>query len=153
MLEDAPTSPTPKMYCGAQERTKNLTRLALLCGMFAVQAHALSSDLTGSWGGEHIRLDIAEAGAKVEFDCAFGTIDEPLVPDEKGAFVVLGTHAYESGGGRQPGELALKGSPASYRGWTDGSEMRLTVTLIDTGRVVGTFSLRQGRPPVLEKCG
>ena len=107
---------------------------------------------TGSWGGEHIQLVVTEAGAKVEYDCAFGRIDEPLLRDKEGNFEARGVHAFERGGPRQLGEPAPEPHPARYEGWTDGRQMRLTVTLPDKGKVVGSFSLGLGRQPLLEKC-
>ena len=28
----------------------------------------------GVWGGEHIRMDVTDSGADIEFDCARGTV-------------------------------------------------------------------------------
>lgn len=128
---------------------------ALIYGLMAMPAHTNSLPppvLTGSWGGQHIRLDITQAGATVEYDCAMGSIHEPLVPDENGKFEARGTYVFEPGGPYHLGEPPLKEHPALYRGWTNGSEMRLTVILLDTGAEAGTFSLGLGREPMLEKC-
>ncbi len=132
-----------------------LATLAFLLLFHATMAHADSlvpSVLTGSWGGEHIRLVVTETGATVEYDCAAGRITEPILPDNDGTFQASGIHVFERGGPLRLGEPPAKAYPALYRGWTDGSEMRLTVTLLDTGREVGTFSLGLGRQPLLEKC-
>lgn len=107
----------------------------------------------GSWGGEHIQLDVTAEGAKVEFDCAAGTIDEPLLFDPNGNFEVHGTHAIARGGPGQPGMPSLMPErPALYRGWTDGNRMHLTVILVESGREVGTFSLVLGQRAYLERC-
>ncbi len=124
-------------------------------GLVTTPTHANSlsaSVASGSWGGEHIHLVVTETAAKVQYDCAAGTIDEPLLPDKKGKFEARGMHVFESGGPRRLGEPPPKRHPALYRGWTDGREMRLTVTLLDTGKDVGTFSLGLGRPSLLERC-
>jgi hypothetical protein len=129
--------------------------LALIYGLVTMPAQAdslLKSVPTGSWGGEHIRLVVTDEGAMVEYDCAFGTVDEPLRLDKKNNFQARGTHVFERGGPHQVGEPPLKGHPVIYRGWTDGRQMRLTVTLLETGEDVGTFALALGRPPQLEKC-
>lgn len=91
-------------------------------------------------------------GATVEYDCARGTIDTPLLVDKDGNFEALGMHVFERGGPARLGEPQPEQHPALYRGWTDGSQMRLTVSLKDTGKDVGTFSLGLGRPPMIEKC-
>ena len=95
---------------------------------------------------------VTAGGATVEYDCARGTIDEPLLVDKDGNFEALGIHVFERGGPARLGEPQPKQHAALYRGWTDGSQMRLTVSLIDTAKQVGTFSLGLGRPPMIEKC-
>jgi hypothetical protein len=107
----------------------------------------------GLWGGEHIRLDVVKTGAKIEFDCAFGTIDEPLRAGDDGSFEARGTYVFESGGATRKGDPRPRGRPAVYRGRIDGDEMRLTVTLSDSGHEIGTFTLHLGRAPHLDKCG
>ena len=134
---------------------KTCLYLALMYGLVTMPSQAnslLKSVPTGSWGGEHIRVAVLEEGAKIKYDCAFGTIDEPLLLDKDGNFEAHGTHVYERGGPLRLGEPPPERYPALYRGWTDGSQMHLTVTLLETGEVVGDFSLGLGRPPMIEKC-
>jgi hypothetical protein len=108
-------------------------------------------NLTGEWGGDHIRLAVKETSTTVEFDCAFGMIDEALLPDGDGRFEAQGVYMFERGGPGRKGDPPPQRHPAQYRGWTDGREMRLTVILSD-GREIGTFSLHKGRRPNLDKC-
>jgi hypothetical protein len=134
---------------------KNCVFLALICGSFTIGAYADSTvigDLRGEWGGKHIRLIVKETVAAVEFDCAFGQIDGPVHPDKDGNFEVYGVYMFERGGPHRAGEPPPQRHPALYRGWTDGKEMRLTVTLIETGKDMGTFLLGLGRAPSLDKC-
>jgi hypothetical protein len=129
--------------------------LAFLCGFVTTAAQAnvlLESVPIGLWGGKHIGLTVTEAGATVEYDCAAGKIDEPMLLDKDGNFEAHGIHVFERGGPYQVGEPPLKRHPVIYRGWTDGRQMRLTVTLLETGEDVGTFELALGRPPQLDKC-
>src|SRR6266404_4607647 len=44
----------------------------------------------GDWGGRHIRLSVTERGATIEYDCANGTIEEPLLLGRDGRFDVRG---------------------------------------------------------------
>jgi hypothetical protein len=132
-----------------------LMTLFLMCGLVRMQTHAdslVTSVPVGVWGGAHIQLVVKEASAALEFDCAFGEIDEPLHPDMDGNFEVRGVYMFERGGPGREVEPPLRRYPALYRGWTNGKEMRLTVTLLDRGREVGTFSLGLGRRPFLDKC-
>ncbi len=105
----------------------------------------------GLWGGPHIRLEVKKDSAAIEYDCAHGTIDHPLVLDRRGRFNVTGTHVREHGGpirrDETPNEL-----PARYTGWTDGKQMKLTVRLSDTNEVIGTFTLTRGSEGRLFKC-
>ena len=128
---------------------------ALICGFVAMPAQAnspLKSVPIGTWGGDHIRLSVTETGSKVEYDCGFGTIDGPLLLKKDGTFEAHGVHVYERGGPIRLGEPPPKRHPALYRGWTDGSQMHLTVILLETGKAVGDFSLGLGHPPLIEKC-
>ena len=44
----------------------------------------------GSWGGDHILIEVAAAGVSIQFDCGDGRIDGPLKTDAKGNFSVKG---------------------------------------------------------------
>lgn len=106
---------------------------------------------TGMWGGDHAHLDVAKGGAKIEFDCAHGTIDGPLVMSSDGRFDLKGVFVRERGGPVRQGQEA-KSLPARYAGSVDRKTMTLSVTLTDTGQDVGTFTLTQGRAGHLTKC-
>lgn len=125
--------------------------LVLLVGASATCASSLTGPVRpGDWGGEHIGLSVAERGATVEYDCANGTIDEPLVAVE-GRFTALGTHIREHGGPIREGETADK-HPARYEGRIDGGTMTLEVVLTDSGEKVGAFKLVRGQSPHVFKC-
>lgn len=109
-------------------------------------------ELQGEWGGEHIRLVVTEAGAKAEFDCAVGVIEEPIRPDAGGRFEAHGVFMYERGGPSRRDDPPLPRHPALYRGETDGKAMTLTVVLTESKKEMGPFALALGRPAALEKC-
>ena len=52
-------------------------------------------NLTGTWGGKHIGMTVMDSSITLEYDCAHGTIDEPINPDEQGRFEVTGVHIIE----------------------------------------------------------
>lgn len=106
---------------------------------------------TGTWGGEHIGLEVTDGGGLIEYDCAHGTIDEKIVTDARGDFRLRGTHVRERGGPVRKGQPEDK-HPAVYRGRIKGDTMTLTVTESDTGESVGTFTLMLGRQPQIVKC-
>ena len=110
-----------------------------------------STDLLGEWGGEHIGLTVIAAGATLEYDCASGTIDEPLNPDASGRFEARGTFVPGKGGPAIEGEEPVA-YPALHQGTTDGETMTLHVTRLDTGESLGTFVLARGAPPRVFRC-
>lgn len=106
---------------------------------------------TGSWGGNHVALEVSANGASIEFDCAHGAINESFTVDNNGRFDLRGTYEIERPGpqriGRSPNSNAVR-----YTGSVNGTTMTLTITLIDRNEVVGTFTLTHGRAPRIVKC-
>jgi hypothetical protein len=123
----------------------------LLAGLSACGSAAPPSDIRGVWGGDHIALVGSETGATVEYDCAHGTVDEALVPDKNGRIDVLGTHTREHGGPDREGEMPDV-HPARYQGYVSQGTLTVTVTLTDTGDVLGPFTLVRGDSGNLFKC-
>lgn len=111
----------------------------------------MESAQTGTWGGEHIRLEVTAQGAEVEYDCGHGTIDRKIVADAQGNFLLRGTHIREHGGPVRRDE-AVDSHPAQFKGQIKGNTMTLTVTESDTRELVGEFTLVYGQTPHLMKC-
>ncbi len=108
--------------------------------------------LTGIWGGEHIVLDISSESAAIEYDCAYGTIDEAIVVNNGGTFEAGGTHVFEHGGPIREDEVPDV-HPARYSGMIRGSNMTLTVNLTDTaGPELGPYQLERGTAGRVFKC-
>lgn len=103
-----------------------------------------------TWGGKGIVVQVTDAGATVEYDCAHGTI-ERLELRGDGGFEAQGTHTVESLGPTRAGAEPIT-RPARYTGSVSGDEMTLTVTLTETQEKVGTFSLGRGRRTRIVKC-
>jgi hypothetical protein len=110
-----------------------------------------SADLLGQWGGEHIGMTVTAAGATLEYDCASGTMNEPLIPDPQGRFETRGTFVPGKGGPVIEGEEPLR-LLAMHQGTTDGEIMTLHVIRLDNGEPVGTFFLVRGAPPRVFYC-
>jgi hypothetical protein len=106
---------------------------------------------TGAWGGTSIRLEVTAQGATIEYDCAHGTIDEPLVTDRDGRFTASGTHVREHGGPIRQDEQPDR-HPARYQGQLTGDTLRLIVMLTDLQQNVGTFTLMRGVTGRVFKC-
>lgn len=105
----------------------------------------------GVWGGDHIRLEVTDGGAAVEYDCASSTIDQPIALDAHGNFDVKGKYAAQHAGPIRRDEEA-NNHPARYVGRVKGDEMTLSVTLTDTKETVGAYTLTRGSEGRVMKC-
>jgi hypothetical protein len=105
----------------------------------------------GTWGGQHVRMEVTASSATLEYDCANGTITGPLTIDRRGRFNWRGTHTREHGGPIRADEKSNT-RPARYTGSTDGKKITLTVTLTDTNETVGTYALVRGQQGRVFKC-
>ena len=112
-----------------------------------------SAVTTGNWGGDGIEITITASGARIQYDCAAGIVDEPIVVNRAGTFTARGTHAFGRGGPRNPGQPPPKRNPARYEGTLQGDVMQLKVSLPDLGRTVGEFTLKRGQRARLDRCG
>lgn len=115
----------------------------------AVQTEARMTK--GTWGGNHISMEVTEEGAQVDYDCAHGTISEPLKIDSHGKFSAKGTHVRERGGPIREGDED-KGEPVIYSGTTDGKTATFTITNSVNDEVIGTFTLTLGKRSRISKC-
>lgn len=116
-----------------------------------VPAHAESRSLApGLWGGDHVRMVVSRVGARLEYDCAASTIDQPIILDAGGRFTAKGSYTPERGGPQGIGQAAA--GRARYVGRVRADVMRLTVTLENAKEPVGVFTLRRGDDPLLTKC-
>jgi len=102
------------------------------------------------WGGEHVEMELTKTGANLDFDCAVGTIDQPLALTTDGKFRAAGTYTRESPGPtRGDGNRA---AAATYIGTIKGESMHLEVMLVNSKEAVGTFVLVRGRSGHVMKC-
>ena len=115
-----------------------LVPLAGACTILAVPGGA------GEWGGDHIRMELRRSDATIEFECAHGTIDEPIAAYQRSRFTVHGTYTSDRGGASRP---------ARYDGRMVGDMIELTVTVLETHERHGTFMLLFRHDAHLRKCG
>ena len=115
------------------------------------QAKKTRTIANGSWGGQHIRLTVEHGSARIEYDCANGSIEGPLKIDSRGRFELRGVHMREHGGPMRSDEQQ-QGQAAKYTGWTDGKKMTLSVTLVDSKTEIGTYQLTRGGAARIFKC-
>ena len=127
--------------------------MALVLVLTAAKCNPVSTttDLNGSWGGEHIALVITDTGSTIEYDCANGSIAGPIRPGDDSRFENIGVHVRGHGGPMREDEVP-DAHPASYSGRVTGDRMTLTVRETDTGTEVGTFTLERGAAGRVLKC-
>ena len=105
--------------------------------------------LPGVWGGEHIRFDVTEGGARIDLDCAHASVEGKVYVDASGRFSAAATYRRERGGPAREEEEA-RGERVTLSGRVGGSLMTLTVT---RGReTIGTYKLTRGNEGRVFKC-
>jgi len=105
----------------------------------------------GVWGGQHIRAEVTERGAEIEFDCARGSIPAQITLNCSHQFDVSGTFSPEHGGPVRDNETST-GRPVRYKGTLAQEELTLTISDVNTKEVIGTFTLKFGNEGRLMKC-
>jgi hypothetical protein len=105
----------------------------------------------GLWGGAHVRLNVREDGAGLEFDCARGEISAPFKTDAEGRFDLPGTFTRQSPGPIRIG-ITPSAQPARYSGRVEGETMTLSLKLTGTDKALDTYTLTRGSEGRLRKC-
>jgi hypothetical protein len=105
---------------------------------------------SGLWGGQHASMEVTDAGAQLEFDCAHGRIDQ-AISLESGRFDVKGTYSPERPGPRREDDNTAR--TVRYVGEVDGKKMKLTINGTDgSSDAIASFTLEHGRTPTIRKC-
>ena len=132
-----------------------LSCVAQTRALYPAQSGAAAPSKTlpnGVWGGDHIRMEVSDGGADIEFDCARGTISQRLELDDKGRFKVQGSYMAERAAPvAVDGGLPASGVKATYTGTLSGSSLHLEV-FIEGQDAPRTFDLVEGDQGHLAKC-
>ena len=105
----------------------------------------------GRWGGTGIAIDVTASGARVELDCAHGTIDSPLVLDADGKFALAGTIVFERPGPVREGEPE-RSQAVRWEGRFENDTLTL-VLVRPNAPASRPLSAALGKHGVLRKCG
>lgn len=105
----------------------------------------------GLWGGQHVRMEVGEEGALLEFDCARGQIDAPFETDAEGRFDLPGTYTRQGPGPIRVGKTPTA-RPARYAGRVEGASMTLSVTLAGSDKPLAEYTLTRGSSGRVVKC-
>jgi hypothetical protein len=107
----------------------------------------VSTIITGTWGGDDAGLIATDTSAHVHIGCTLGDTRGAIVTDENGRFDVTGMYDVDA----YPVARDIW-HPARFTGQVIGQTMVLTVTLTDTGRVLGPVTLTYGKEPEMRMC-
>jgi len=135
-------------------QSKSFVCLVVIAGIALMAGFARPQNkhvTTGVWGGDHVHLDVSSNSAKIEFDCAHGTIEGPFTVDANGEFSWKGKFARERGGPVTSNDENA-GEPAIYSGSINEQTMKLTVQLANQKEPLDTFVLTQGKDGRIRKC-
>lgn len=124
----------------------------MLAGLLLAACGTLPGEpvtLSGAWGGKHIGLVLEGAIGTIEYDCASGTIDEPIMAQD-GPFTARGTHRADQGGPIRVGQI-FRNHRATYSGTVEKDRMTLNVAVED-GTKLGPFTLVRGAVPQITRC-
>jgi hypothetical protein len=94
--------------------------------------------LIGTWCSEDTHLTANRFGGAMAFQCAEGSLEQPLRVDAQGRFDVPGTYLDKPGFPRPTPPAPI---PARYQGQVIGSMMVLTLTLFYTKPYTSTYHL------------
>ncbi len=122
----------------------------LLLASGCATAPPVGSPLTGRWGGEHAGLELTASGGTLDYDCAAGRIDGPVMPRPDGTFQATGRHTPGTGGPERVGVVPTSFA-ARYDGAVRGDRLTLRVR-VENGMLVGPYTLRRGAEPMLLRC-
>lgn len=90
-------------------------------------------------------------GAEIQFNCAHGDIEEPLLLDQQGRFSAKSTSVRRRMGPQREGNPSVN-QTAVYSGVIRNQSMTLTVTLMETKQMIGTFTLEHSKLVRPVKC-
>lgn len=138
---------TPRSCC--RSRWRRSVTAVLLCYSCAMATEGARVIAPGTWGGDHVILELTASGGELEFDCARGHLDDPVRVDANGQFDVKGTFIPEHPGPVRRDERRIH-SEARYTGQVTGDKMTLKVRRGDSD--LGSFTLARGARPLLKKC-
>src|SRR5687768_12440304 len=105
----------------------------------------------GSWGGTGVEFVVKKDAVAIEYDCAVGEIRGRLRTDRRGNFTITGVHKRLYPGAIRV-NLMPKAQPARYQGKITGATLRYKVTLIETGEVIGEYTVERGKSAPIRRC-
>ena len=101
------------------------------------------------WGGEGIVLTSGKTWASIDFGCARASASGGLRPGKNGYFNVAGS--YNPGSAIRSTE-AVKSIPIRIEGKISKKKMTLKITDLESGKVLGNYTLERNKAVQLSRC-
>ena len=105
------------------------------------------TDVIGTWGGDNAGMIVNGNDVHVHIGCTLGDAAGPIHPDANGQFELTATYNVDA----YPVNRGIT-HPATFSGQIVGQTMTLTVSLTDTGQVLGPVTLVYGKEPKMGPC-
>ena len=136
--------------CYAGDRTQALSLHSILNTLMK-KYYPVPFPINGVWGGEHAQVTVTDTNTTIQFDCAHGTTDGPLLLDSHQHFDSPGTITLEGGPTPVTGSRTFV---AEYSGTVTGDSMSLTASFNDAAGMSQSMSytLIYGASPHLIRC-
>ena len=103
--------------------------------------------IQGTWGGDNAGLIVNVDDVHVHIGCTLGDAKGPVQTDLNGHFEATGTYNVDA----YPVNRGIE-HPAKFSGDVAGNTMTLTVSLTDTGQVLGPVTLTYGKQAQMGPC-
>jgi hypothetical protein len=132
-------------------RLASFAALVVASAVFTVSASAQRTKpvTRGDWGGSEVAMSVTENGATIQFDCANGTITKKLGTKRDGTFTAEGTYMRNGPG---PIRVGQEGLAVTFKGKVTGQVMKLTMTDVKTGEILGDYTVTKGQSTRLHRC-
>jgi hypothetical protein len=98
-----------------------------------------------------VSIQVEEAQASFEFDCAHAAIRAPWRLDADGRFSVKGVFVREHGGPVRKGEDEDE-RPALFKGRLQGDRLEFEIELTEEKQTAGSYVVTLGGRPRIFKC-
>lgn len=137
-----------------------IVKAALVCGLvvfafmplFGQQGDIQSKNAAASniWGGAHLRMEVGDQGATLEFDCASGEITSPLPLHSTAPFRLEGTYSAQRPGPTRLGDNSTE--PVVYAGTVKGDTLQLEIRRRGSDELIGSYALTKGQLGKVMRC-
>jgi hypothetical protein len=129
-----------------------MARIPVILSALAVVACSTATstpitEVVGTWGGDNVGMIVTGNDVHVHIACTLGNAVGPIHPNATGRFEATGTYNVDA----YPVDRGIT-HPARFSGRIVGKTMTLTVSLTDTGQVLGPVTLVYGEEPRMGPC-